>query len=83
MMGEWQPIETAPKDGTKLLMSVFFPGDTICEPFTEVTIGYWDHGNALDDPESIWHREPDWDVPTIGDPTHWMPLPAPPTGDTK
>ena len=56
---EWQPIETAPKDGTRVLIFsvdevvvAHYEGDMWCE-------------NEYD---NLWHN-----------PTHWMPLPEPPT----
>ncbi len=56
-MSEWQPIETAPRDGTYILVFV-----------------------------DVWHDVASWEaglwLNTYGDhsmnPTHWMPLPAPP-----
>jgi hypothetical protein len=62
----WQPIETAPKDGTKILL--------ICaEPMTDPTyvVGLWI--------KDSWHS--DWDHTMIGpelEVKHWMPLPAAP-----
>lgn len=69
---EWQPIKTAPKDGT-VFAALSFVGK---EPYvtagnfekweSETLIGFHDH-NA-----SEWFEDPDfW-------PTHWMPLPEPP-----
>lgn len=68
-MSEWQPIETAPKDGTVILLS-----DSI-----ETTCGYWGA------PVSVFKRPDQWlsywpmKKSAIGSlPTHWMPLPCPP-----
>jgi hypothetical protein len=65
---EWQPIETAPKDGTLVLLFI--------EDFHYVTVawfciatGLWPSNDAFND-----DREPC----NVGLPTHWMPLPAPP-----
>lgn len=75
-MGEWQPIETAPKDGSRIILFTRWPGDEICpEPFDEIQIGWWDEGNLTNDD---WHREPQWSVEKIGTATHWMHLPAAP-----
>jgi hypothetical protein len=62
----WQPIETAPKDGREILGAVgqSYQGG--------VVVIQWSDG--LD----AWL---DWDR-DFWEPTHWMPLPAPPTGDT-
>ncbi|MBO0125167.1 hypothetical protein [Agrobacterium sp. OT33] len=74
----WQPIETAPKDGTPVMLWTVWVGDEISpDPFSEVQIGYWDHGNDL--PKSHdFSRRPEWVVQRIGEPTHWMPTPAAP-----
>lgn len=69
---EWQPIETAPKDGTDILVyqtDVSEPSMTVCA-FDEdwSNDGWWtccDGKNA--------------DIPLRGpEPTHWQPLPSPP-----
>ena len=64
-MNEWQPIETAPKDGRWVL--VFIP-----EAYN------WHYGERHC---AKWvSRESGWSMPGIGglSPTHWMPLPEPP-----
>jgi hypothetical protein len=62
-MTEWQPIETAPKDGTKII--VYRPN---AEYQPIVGVDYWSKelGNVW--ANSNEHRQP----------THWMPLPEPP-----
>jgi len=73
----WQPIETAPKDGSKIMIS----GDSY------VTIGWWeeDKGKTLISADKPYWEPYDfsyWDRYDIGDwftPTHWMPLPTPAT----
>ncbi len=64
----WQPIETAPKDGKPVLL--------IVKGYQPV-VGQWD------DCAGWWYSEDnqppeDWDRLTYR-PTHWMPLPAPPS----
>jgi hypothetical protein len=62
----WQPIETAPKDGTCILISNGKDGI-----FSGMYVGYW-------------YQEGGWKFSIknrIPDATHWMPLPAPPTGE--
>lgn len=61
---EWQPIETAPNDGQKLLM--WSPGLGI-----DWLVLYWMDG--------YW-REPANGMGLKREPTHWMPLPPPPGG---
>lgn len=66
---EPQPIEAAPKDGTKVLVwaSVWVLGEW-CDP--SWTIGTWDR--SADE----WIREDERSLR----PTHWLPLPDPPEG---
>jgi hypothetical protein len=71
-VSEWQPIETALKDGTEILVwdenfgirrvqwTEFFSGG-----------GFWDTGYA---------SEVDGDPIDANEATHWMPLPDPPKG---
>lgn len=58
----WQPIETAPKDNTRIIV--------YCNDFWE-TIVRWN--SLLGD---FW-LDDSMDTPD-GEPTHWMPLPSPP-----
>lgn len=57
---EWQPIETAPRDGTSVLLlgRSGRHADGVIEP----------NGNG----EWVWPY-------VMAEPTHWMPLPAPPS----
>ena len=75
----WQPIETAPRDGTELLL--YCPGAGVCyvgEWFTIPRVDYVDVGAGLyKRVESISVAE--WNAPSA--PSHWMPLPGPP--DTR
>lgn len=61
---DWQLIETAPKDGSLLLLCLFpHPGYIECP---RKVGGYWsDRWNLFG---ASWK------------PTHWMPLPPPPSG---
>jgi hypothetical protein len=70
----WKPIESAPKDGTKILLFTDWAGDVHCPPFAEAQIGYWE-----DDVDAPLRKEASgWRKEFIGEPTHWMPLPEPP-----
>ncbi len=59
---EWQPIESAPRDGT-LILAVEKGGPILIE---------WESGGRN---EGFW-RDQDHYVHTEA--THWMPLPEPP-----
>ena len=61
-MSEWQPIETAPKDGTSIL--------AIDEDGFYFVVEY---AGVLEPYGHQWT-----DGGTLLEPTHWMPLPAPP-----
>lgn len=68
---QWQPMETAPKDGTNILLlndkgnmaTALWQGEGAME-------GWWLRGNSGHRPDVFFngHRAP----------THWMPLPARP-----
>jgi len=72
---EWEPIETAPRDGTTILVYFRRHG-----PMTVVA-------SDQDDPDADWrpwyiddHKHGPYVVRGYrqGDDTHWMPLPKPP-----
>lgn len=69
MSTEWQPIETAPKDGTRILAIVAGRHPDTGEPFIPDVVE-WDGGR--------WFSENWWDDNALYSPTHWMPLPNPP-----
>ena len=62
---EWQPIETAPKNGEWVLL--YFPH------YAKSSVGKW----RSPSPEYYQHWCIEGGV-TPYDPTHWMPLPQPP-----
>ena len=63
---EWQPIETAPRDGTHVL--IYVPGwINGSEARYLDDEGWW---LANNDPTDHWGEQQH--------PTHWMPLPNPP-----
>jgi hypothetical protein len=79
--GLWKPIDTAPQDGTWILM---------WDSQRELAVsGCWHTEPAMNNPESGY--EPGWSWWSADDdvliwdgdkePTHWMPLPNPPIGD--
>jgi hypothetical protein len=72
MINQWQPIETAPKDNTVLLLCNNTDDDL---PFIEV--GYWETYKCWTGP--IPEEGPGWEWNLIGlDPTHWMYMPLGP-----
>lgn len=88
----WQPIETAPKDGTRILLWTTTDGDaelaeyisTINGQAAQISIaqiGSWDSGNP--DPDPMWTRSACWEIDIIGNPTHWMPIPTPPEAESR
>lgn len=70
--GEWQPIETAPKDGPLLLYGLMGPTEMLRFNGPIVTSGYyWDSIDGWYSTASTW-------VGPFVEPSHWMPLPEPP-----
>lgn len=68
-MAEWQPIETAPKDGTYLLLRFDGPFNDSESPGVAV-------GKAIDR-DTGWWLTCIWAASTAHRrPTGWMPLPA-------
>lgn len=67
----WQPIETAPRNFTPILVFVPAPryGGIQEEP-DEITIAFWKRNGFRRQSDDHMHV----------DPTHWMPLPGPPAG---
>jgi hypothetical protein len=65
MFGEWQPIETSPKDGTHVLL---FEAGQPGEP----CVGWWMQGEWRDRGDIGCDGQEDYT------PTHWMPLPLKP-----
>ena len=82
----WQPIETAPKDGSAILLYANCKGWEDCG--MSRVVGWFDqywwsaYGPAFGEPvanPTYGRRNPQ----RIGscNPTHWMPLPEPPKGE--
>lgn len=71
---DWQPIETAPKDGTSILVG--------CNYYrygkSQVTLVWHDRGMWIEG--SYWDNEEEEYVAAQCEfkPSHWMPLPDPP-----
>ena len=82
-MTDWQPIETAPKDGTEIIgCSVNKWGDdnvTLYGPWTmafsrDMWRSSWDGSEVLSYMSDFGSQYKELD----SDPTHWMPLPSTP-----
>ena len=63
---EWQPIETAPRGYTQIVIAMF-EGDARVWAF----VAYMNENDIWEDGEDV--------IANADDPTHWMPLPEPPT----
>lgn len=61
----WQPIDTAPKDGTAIMAWCIC--QTTGDGFFVSDLGFWE-------PRQLWLSGDHGPV----NPTHWMPLPEPP-----
>lgn len=68
-MSEWRPIETAPKDGTWVL---------VCGNGWDVQMAWFALNRRIN--KAYWKNSLEWDDYDLADkhPTHWMPLPEPP-----
>lgn len=65
---QWQPIETAPRDGTRIILA--FPKiNSANDKWANVRLGKWRNGN--------WHLDAAGHYRT--DCTDWQPLPTPPS----
>jgi hypothetical protein len=80
MNQDWQPISTAPKDGSLFLcwVSAISYGETddgkLCEiDASQVDFGYW-----MDDPLGGYFDACCGKIADAQCVTHWMPLPPPP-----
>jgi len=80
-MAEWQPIETAPKDGTEILAAYVYHCDSNGKRTADYSIVRWQDRAwiALGDGQLAIESQGDtytnYIRPFV---THWMPLPEPP-----
>ena len=73
VMTDWQPIETAPKDGTYV--------DLWGQRNWDYSYGRSIHCRYRDYPDApgwFFEKGPHRIITQVYDPTHWMPLPKPP-----
>lgn len=84
----WQPIETAPRDGTPILIwqpdadAYFGPRNSWrnkhADPMQYFDDARWAIGYWRPWPNGGWGNR----NATVVNPTHWMPLPPPPSSTT-
>ena len=67
-MSEWQPIETAPKDGTDI--DLWLHGFRVADCYWDKVAGEW----CDSDGDRLTENVVDYGQ----GPTHWMPHPEPP-----
>lgn len=72
----WQPIETAPKDGTDLL--IFDPRMPVCTAYWSDSV-WASVNNPTRGQGGGWVQEVHRSDTFVYSPTHWMPLPPAPT----
>lgn len=80
---KWQPIETAPKDGTIILVGWRLPEDTEMQEWFVMQWGHIQRNGLFPGDVGMWvapNGSMTWHE-TNG-PTHWMPLPEPPSMET-
>lgn len=71
---EWKPIESAPKDGTRILLYATLRGSSLGGCDRGKNYGEWIVLGAWEVEYGMW-----WDGSQCTvHPTHWMPLPAAP-----
>lgn len=67
---QWKPIKSAPKDGARLLVYESGIGQ-FCARWCDIADGFWEFDPL---PDAYYDT-------TEVRPTHWMPLPDPPTDE--
>jgi len=79
-MSEWQPIDSAPRDGTRLLLAEgrLFSAGSWCSFMGGEPRWWTDNPVAFAEPDEQ-HANYDFAFDEyVKHPTHWMPLPTPP-----
>lgn len=72
---KWQPIETAPKDGTVVLI---YHCDKFHSCFNKILMAHYSKESTFKD---MWELYRSSGTEKYHEPTHWMPLPEPPKVD--
>lgn len=73
-MKNWQPIETAPKDGTHILVRTVPPGIRVTYMTHPPTVAHW-FGPVDDENDGGWYLSVSQTEQPAIYPTEWMPLP--------
>jgi hypothetical protein len=68
--GEWQPLTTAPRDGSKI--------DVWTESGFRYIDVFWYEGSSYPEGAFVYYDSNLRDFIDVDDATHWMPPPAPP-----
>lgn len=79
-MNAWQPIETAPKDGSTVLV---YPATWSNRTGSTA---HWNGDTYAKNPRPYWERDDAFGRVMQSrekPPTHWMPLPPPPTQEPQ
>ncbi|EKU97989.1 hypothetical protein Lepto7375DRAFT_7248 [Leptolyngbya sp. PCC 7375] len=79
---EWYPVETAPTDGTRILL--YRPGSYVT--WAMIVIGNFDDDRYAARPKPYWTHDLERLLGKLDarktPPTHWMPLPEAPNDET-
>lgn len=82
-MSEWLPIDTAPKDGAAIILAwaIDADGNKIMWNESPETAGVFVQVASWSEKEGWWwvYTSTIADASLHFNPTHWMPLPKPPT----
>jgi uncharacterized protein DUF551 len=68
----WQPIETAPKDGSNIML--YYPLEGLDKSWERIVFCYWSEREN----NWVWSGRACRTFSRGFQPTHWMPLPEPP-----
>ena len=81
-MSEWQPKETAPKDGTRMLQTGVWNEKAAqhCQGDPYICIAMWGSWSSSSEHPKQWLYESNFGASPLEAVTftHWQPLPAPP-----